>query len=137
VQSRLRQLFAARPAAGAAAAAGGQAGAEGAGGGRAAGGAVPEPAVAKEPVRSVLLCGADVVASFAAPGVWREDHLRSILRDHGVVCVVRRVPGSGAVLPAARAARVACAARPGASGGGALAAERIHLFAMFVGALRL
>lgn len=43
-------------------------------------------------VRSMLLCGADVVASFAAPGVWPEDLLRGILRDHGVVCIARCRP---------------------------------------------
>ncbi|KAK9842278.1 hypothetical protein WJX81_004237 [Elliptochloris bilobata] len=39
---------------------------------------------------SMLLCGADVVASFGAPGVWREEHLRGILCDHGVVCIARQ-----------------------------------------------
>jgi hypothetical protein len=112
VQSQLRRLFAARSAAGApAAAADGQAGAEGAGGGRAAGGALPEPAVAEEPVRSMLLCGADVVASFAAPGVWREEHLRSILRDHGVVCIVRRARPDAARRCRRRALRASHALR--------------------------
>jgi len=41
--------------------------------------------------RVMLLCGADLVESFAAPGVWREEHLRRILGpDHGVVCIARR-----------------------------------------------
>ena len=42
------------------------------------------------PPRVMLLCGADVLESFLAPGVWRPDHLRDILSDeHGVVCVAR------------------------------------------------
>ncbi|KXZ49156.1 NIC1 protein [Gonium pectorale] len=39
------------------------------------------------PVRAVLLCGADVLASMAVPGVWRDPEV--ILREHGVVCVAR------------------------------------------------
>lgn len=51
--------------------------------------------------RVMLLCGADVVESFAAPGAWREEHLRRILGpDHGVVCIARRVsPHSSALQP--------------------------------------
>ncbi len=38
----------------------------------------------------MLLCGADMVESFLAPGVWRPEHLRAILGDdHGVVCIAR------------------------------------------------
>lgn len=60
-------------------------GAEPEGGGGSAGSAgLPGPAV-----RSMLLCGADVVASFGAPRVWREDLLRGILSNHGVVCIAR------------------------------------------------
>ena len=40
--------------------------------------------------RVMLLCGADVLESFLAPGIWRPDHLHDILsEDHGVVCVAR------------------------------------------------
>lgn len=40
--------------------------------------------------RVMLLCGADLVESFAMPGVWRREHLEQILgRDHGVVCIAR------------------------------------------------
>lgn len=95
VQGRLRTLsaahgpsVAARTAACAPAAASGPPAAEGGGDGQ---GLQAGAAAAKEPVCSMLLCGADVVASFATPGVWREEHLRSMLRDHGVVCIVRRV----------------------------------------------
>lgn len=35
----------------------------------------------------MLLCGADVLASMAKPGVWVEPD--TILREHGVVCVAR------------------------------------------------
>ena len=40
-------------------------------------------------VRAMLLCGADLLASFLRPGVWREEHLHQILGQHGVVCVTR------------------------------------------------
>ncbi|KAG2448106.1 hypothetical protein HYH02_007130 [Chlamydomonas schloesseri] len=38
-------------------------------------------------VRAMLLCGADVLASMASPGVWRDPDV--ILREHGVVCIAR------------------------------------------------
>ncbi len=38
-----------------------------------------------------MLCGGDLLASFAAPGVWEAPG--DILREHGVICVDR--PGSG------------------------------------------
>ena len=41
------------------------------------------------PVRSVLLCGADLLHSFATPGVWLPEQLEEILAHHGVVCVTR------------------------------------------------
>lgn len=44
--------------------------------------------------RVVLLCGSDLVASFAAPGVWRRADVRELCTAHGVVCVAR--PGSDA-----------------------------------------
>ncbi|KAG2423114.1 hypothetical protein HXX76_002338 [Chlamydomonas incerta] len=40
-----------------------------------------------QPVRAMLLCGADVLASMASPGVWRDPDV--ILREHGVVCIAR------------------------------------------------
>ncbi|EIE20283.1 Nucleotidylyl transferase [Coccomyxa subellipsoidea C-169] len=56
-------------------------------------------------VRSMLLCGADMVESLTVPGVWRPEHVRHILQDHGLVCIgrihsdVRRLmEGSGSVL---------------------------------------
>lgn len=39
----------------------------------------------------MLVCGADVLESFIKPGVWVEDQVRCILRDHGVVCIARSV----------------------------------------------
>nr|ACR39519.1 nicotinate/nicotinamide mononucleotide adenylyltransferase [Chlamydomonas reinhardtii] len=41
----------------------------------------------ERPVRAMLLCGADVLASMASPGVWRNPDV--ILREHGVVCIAR------------------------------------------------
>ena len=38
----------------------------------------------------MLLCGADLVASFYVPRVWIEDQVREILRDFGVVCIARK-----------------------------------------------
>lgn len=46
--------------------------------------------------RVMLLCGADMLESFATPGVWLEDQLREIFEGHGVVVVTR--PGGN--LPA-------------------------------------
>lgn len=40
-------------------------------------------------VRSMLLCGADMVESLTVPGVWHPDHVRHILQDHGLVCIGR------------------------------------------------
>lgn len=40
-------------------------------------------------VRSMLVCGADVLESFIKPGVWLEEQVRQILGDHGVVCMTR------------------------------------------------
>lgn len=39
----------------------------------------------------MLVCGADVLESFIKPGVWVEEQVRRILRDHGVVCIARSV----------------------------------------------
>ena len=40
----------------------------------------------------MLLCGSDLLESFAAPGIWRHDHVASICNDFGVVCLAR--PGT-------------------------------------------
>ncbi len=40
-------------------------------------------------VRVMLLCGADMVESLVVPGVWRPEHIRAILGDHGIVCIDR------------------------------------------------
>lgn len=42
--------------------------------------------------RVILLCGADLVASFAAPDVWRREDVRALCEEHGIVCVAR--PGA-------------------------------------------
>ncbi|CAL5228862.1 g12073 [Coccomyxa viridis] len=40
-------------------------------------------------IKPMLLCGADMVESLAVPGVWKPEHVRSILEDYGVVCISR------------------------------------------------
>lgn len=39
--------------------------------------------------RVMLLCGGDLLESFATPGVWRPEQLQQIFRNHGVVVVTR------------------------------------------------
>ena len=39
--------------------------------------------------RVLLLCGADLLASLAAPGIWQPEHVQAIFEDFGVVCVPR------------------------------------------------
>jgi len=41
------------------------------------------------PVRSVLVCGSDLLDSFSTPNLWSEDDMRGILRHHGAACVSR------------------------------------------------
>lgn len=41
------------------------------------------------PVQVKLLCGADVVESFAVPGVWKDEDLEAIAHDFGVVVITR------------------------------------------------
>jgi nicotinamide mononucleotide adenylyltransferase len=38
--------------------------------------------------RVMLLCGADLLATIAKPGVWVDPDV--ILRDHGIVCICRQ-----------------------------------------------
>ena len=57
-------------------------------------------------VRVVLVCGADLLASFVRPGVWIPAQLREILgHDHGVVCVTRGDGGEADARAAERALR--------------------------------
>lgn len=39
--------------------------------------------------RAVLLCGEDLLASMATPGVWDAAQVEEIAREHGLVCVLR------------------------------------------------
>ena len=41
------------------------------------------------PVTFKLLCGADLLESFAVPGLWNEDDLTAIVRDYGIVVISR------------------------------------------------
>ena len=50
--------------------------------------------------RAMLLCGEDVLASMATPGVWAEGHVAAILDAHGVVCVRRDSNASSSSAPA-------------------------------------
>ena len=45
-------------------------------------------------VKTMLVCGADVLESFIKPGVWVEEQVRRILGDHGVVCIARYINSS-------------------------------------------
>eukprot|EP00983_Pelagomonas_calceolata_P121194 1160778-Pelagomonas_calceolata.AAC.1 len=46
--------------------------------------------------RVMLLCGADVLASFTIPGVWEDPD--TLLREHGVACIVREGTDMDALL---------------------------------------
>ena len=48
-----------------------------------------EQADSSTEVRVMLLCGADMVESLVLPGVWQPEHVQTILRDYGVVCISR------------------------------------------------
>lgn len=37
----------------------------------------------------MLLCGADLLESMCVEGVWKPEHVEGILKDNGVVCLVR------------------------------------------------
>lgn len=41
------------------------------------------------PVRVMLLCGADLLASFLKPGVWAEEDMRAIAKEFGFVVLTR------------------------------------------------
>ncbi|XP_068636587.1 nicotinamide/nicotinic acid mononucleotide adenylyltransferase isoform X3 [Aristolochia californica] len=43
----------------------------------------------QESLKVMLLCGSDLLESFATPGVWIPEQVRSICRDYGVVCICR------------------------------------------------
>ncbi|XP_028390846.1 nicotinamide/nicotinic acid mononucleotide adenylyltransferase 1-like [Dendronephthya gigantea] len=36
-----------------------------------------------------LLCGGDLLESFAVPGLWNEEHMAAIVRDYGLVVITR------------------------------------------------
>lgn len=36
-----------------------------------------------------LLCGGDLLESFAVPGLWKEEHMAAIVRDYGLVVITR------------------------------------------------
>ncbi|URE35220.1 hypothetical protein MUK42_37439 [Musa troglodytarum] len=42
-----------------------------------------------ESLKVMLLCGSDLLESFATPGVWMLDQVRTICRDFGIVCIRR------------------------------------------------
>ena len=42
-----------------------------------------------EDVHPVLICGGDLLESFTIPGKWIPDHVETIFRDFGVICVHR------------------------------------------------
>jgi nicotinamide mononucleotide adenylyltransferase len=46
--------------------------------------------------RVMLLCGADLLATLAQPGVWVDPDV--ILRDHGIVCICRQGTDLGQLL---------------------------------------
>jgi nicotinic acid mononucleotide adenylyltransferase len=46
--------------------------------------------------RVMLLCGADLLATIAKPGVWVDPDV--ILRDHGIVCICRQGTDLGELL---------------------------------------
>ncbi|RRT81569.1 hypothetical protein B296_00003439 [Ensete ventricosum] len=42
-----------------------------------------------DPWEVMLLCGSDLLESFATPGVWMLDQVRTICQDFGIVCIRR------------------------------------------------
>ncbi|XP_068156185.1 nicotinamide/nicotinic acid mononucleotide adenylyltransferase 1 isoform X3 [Drosophila tropicalis] len=43
----------------------------------------------KDPVNVKLLCGADLLESFAVPGLWAESDIENIVANHGLVVITR------------------------------------------------
>lgn len=43
----------------------------------------------KDPVQIKLLCGADLLESFAKPGLWADEDIEAILGHHGIVVISR------------------------------------------------
>jgi len=41
------------------------------------------------PLSFKLLCGGDLLESFSVPGLWKEDDITTIVRDHGLVVISR------------------------------------------------
>ena len=37
----------------------------------------------------MLICGGDLLESFSVPDLWADDHVRSIVRDFGLVVMTR------------------------------------------------
>lgn len=37
----------------------------------------------------MLLCGGDLLESFATPGLWKEEDVKKIVSDFGIVCIPR------------------------------------------------
>jgi nicotinamide mononucleotide adenylyltransferase len=72
---------------------GGWGGGGGGGSGGGSGAAVP-PTQSPLPPRVMLVCGSDLLASLAKPGVWKPAHLAALAGpDHGIVCVGRAAGG--------------------------------------------
>ncbi|XP_022965145.1 nicotinamide/nicotinic acid mononucleotide adenylyltransferase isoform X2 [Cucurbita maxima] len=42
-----------------------------------------------ESLKVMLACGSDLIESFATPGVWIPDQVKTICRDYGLICVSR------------------------------------------------
>ncbi|XP_014667507.1 PREDICTED: nicotinamide/nicotinic acid mononucleotide adenylyltransferase 1-like isoform X1 [Priapulus caudatus] len=42
-----------------------------------------------EPMKAKLLCGADLLESFAVPGLWQQEHIEEILGKYGLVVISR------------------------------------------------
>ncbi|XP_064973616.1 nicotinamide/nicotinic acid mononucleotide adenylyltransferase-like isoform X3 [Musa acuminata AAA Group] len=45
--------------------------------------------IRKESLKVMLLCGSDLLESFATPGVWILDQVRTICQNFGIVCIRR------------------------------------------------
>ncbi|VDO16244.1 unnamed protein product [Rodentolepis nana] len=45
-------------------------------------------------IRVKMVCGADLLESFATPNLWSDEDMTALVRDYGIVCISR--PGSDA-----------------------------------------